>query len=142
MLVPSDNNPPETEKESEKETVIEKSKLVEKVDEVEEVVETEKITQTVTEKETVKTTEKTSGKIKEITSLEKGKWYIQIAAYKNIDNVNEIYSKYGKKYPVVVEKRGDISVVMIGPLSMDEYGTVLQRFKAFGFKDAFVKKGK
>ena len=87
-------------------------------------------------------TEKTSTEIKEIKTLEKGKYYIQIAAYKDVANISEVYKKYGEKYPVVVEKRGNISVVMIGPLSMDEYGTVLQRFKAFGFKDAFVKKGK
>ena len=30
--------------------------------------------------------------------------------------------------------------VLVGSLSMDEYGTVLNRFKSYGFKDAFVKK--
>jgi len=30
--------------------------------------------------------------------------------------------------------------VLLGPLGRDEYGTVLERFKAKGFKDAFVRK--
>ena len=30
--------------------------------------------------------------------------------------------------------------VLIGPLSVDEYGTVVARFKSYGFKDAFIRK--
>lgn len=123
VLVPSDENPPEVNPSS----LIAESVVVEEIEEpVEEV-------KPVVEKET-------SASIKYISSYEKGKYYIQIAAYKNIDNVNEVYSKYGKKYPIVVEKRGDKNVVLIGPLNVDEYGTVLQRFRSFGFKDAFIKK--
>ena len=77
-----------------------------------------------------------------IEKLEKQKYYIQIATYKNIQNVDKIYDEYGEKYPVVVEQRKDKNVVLIGPLSVDEYGTVVQRFKSFGFKDAFIRKGK
>ena len=139
ILVPAEDNPPAEETE-----VIEKE--VEKIVEIEKTSYLEETksesTEKVTEKISDKSSEKVSSNVKVITSLEKDRYYIQIAAYKNIDNVNEVSSKYGKKYPVVVEKRGDINVVMIGPLTMDEYGTVLQRFKAFGFKDAFVKKGK
>ena len=29
---------------------------------------------------------------------------------------------------------------MIGPLNMDEYGAVLNRFKKSGYKDAFLRK--
>ena len=65
-----------------------------------------------------------------------------LAKSKNIQNVDKIYDEYGEKYPVVVEQRKDKNVVLIGPLSVDEYGTVVQRFKSFGFKDAFIRKGK
>ena len=84
----------------------------------------------------------TSKKMIVIEKLEKQKYYIQIATYKNIQNVDKIYDEYGEKYPVVVEQRKDKNVVLIGPLSVDEYGTVVQRFKSFGFKDAFIRKGK
>ena len=30
--------------------------------------------------------------------------------------------------------------LMIGPLSVDEYAVVLERFKLYGYKDAFVRK--
>jgi hypothetical protein len=32
--------------------------------------------------------------------------------------------------------------VCIGPVSKDEYGAILERFKGLGFKDAFLRKGK
>jgi hypothetical protein len=29
---------------------------------------------------------------------------------------------------------------MVGPLNIDEYGSVDEKFKAYGFKDSFVRK--
>lgn len=80
-----------------------------------------------------------------IASLSKGSYYIQIGAYADAKNVRSILDKYGKKYPVAVEKttnkNGECLKVYIGPVMKDEYGAVLEKFKANGFKDAFVRKG-
>ena len=134
VLIPTEENPPVVETVEESEEVV-KEKSIEEVTE-------EDATDKVIE-EVVQPREKsTSKKMIVIEKLEKQKYYIQIATYKNIQNVDKIYDEYGEKYPVVVEQRKDKNVVLIGPLSVDEYGTVVQRFKSFGFKDAFIRKGK
>ncbi len=74
----------------------------------------------------------------------KGQIYIQIASYADGANVKKVIDAYGKKYPYVLEKtvakKGEVTKILIGPIGKDEYGAVLERFKKFGFKDAFVKK--
>ncbi|MCI5524253.1 MAG: SPOR domain-containing protein, partial [Spirochaetia bacterium] len=73
------------------------------------------------------------------SSLKKGFYYIQIAAYEKRENLEAVLDKYGK-YPIVfVKNSSGISKVLVGPLSVDEYGAVLAKFRSFGFKDAFVK---
>jgi len=77
-------------------------------------------------------------------SAKKGQIYIQIASYADSANVKKVIDTYGKKYPYVLEKavakKGEVTKILIGPIGKDEYGAVLERFKKFGFKDAFVKK--
>ncbi|MBQ0002523.1 MAG: SPOR domain-containing protein [Treponema sp.] len=127
ILVPSEENPPETEEAPVEEAVTEEIETVETVETpVEETVPVEK--------EFEAPVQVTSGE------YESGKWYIQIAVYSKQENVNEVIKKYGKKYPLFIDQKNGKNYVLIGPLSMDEYGAVLQRFKAFGYKDAFVKK--
>ena len=96
--------------------------------------------------EQAKTEQKTKTSVsqsyKVIESLPKGSYFVQLAAYKNQENVQNILEKYGSKYPISVQESNGKKIVLVGPLSVDEYGTVLQRFKAFGFKDAFLRKGK
>ncbi|AEE17181.1 SPOR domain-containing protein [Treponema brennaborense] len=77
--------------------------------------------------------------LKELTS---GSYYIQIATLAQEDNINAIIETYGIKYPIVLVplKSGSAYQIMIGPLSVDEYGTVLARFKSYGYKDAFLRK--
>ena len=77
-----------------------------------------------------------------LSDLKSGAYYIQIAVYKDSANISEIISKYGSHYPntLVPLKSGSAKQILIGPLSVDEYGTVLARFKANGFKDAFLRK--
>ena len=67
------------------------------------------------------------------------KYYVQIAVYKSAENVSEIANKYADRYPITVVQQGSKSPVLVGPLNVDEYGVVLERFKSYGFKDAFVK---
>lgn len=72
--------------------------------------------------------------------IKAGNWYIQIATCSKLESVENIVNQYGKKYPLVVVKldSGDMRV-LVGSLSSDEYPTILARFKAFGFKDAFAR---
>ncbi len=70
------------------------------------------------------------------------KYYVQIAVYKSAQNVEEIASKYGDRYPIAVIQSEGKNPVLVGPLNVDEYGVVLERFKSYGFKDAFVKFGR
>ncbi|MBC6713375.1 hypothetical protein [Treponema sp. Marseille-Q3903] len=77
-----------------------------------------------------------------IDNLESGKYYIQIATLTIDKNIMEIVDKYANNYPVsIVKMSGGIKKqIFIGPLSIDEYAVVLERFKSYGYKDAFVRK--
>lgn len=66
-------------------------------------------------------------------------YYIQIATMGNIKNIENILVKYSK-YPVSLIPAGKNYRVLVGPLSVDEYGAVFAKFKNAGFKDAFVRK--
>ena len=73
--------------------------------------------------------------------LESGKYYVQIATYSKVENVEKILSTYGSNYPIVCYQpsgRNDYQV-MIGGLNKDEYAIVLERFRKAGYKDAFLR---
>lgn len=80
--------------------------------------------------------------VNSLKDLDSSKYYIQIAALGNDANILELVNKYGKHYPiVVVPKEGTkVKYIFVGPLNVDEYKVVLERFKSYGFKDAFIKK--
>ena len=72
--------------------------------------------------------------------LAKNRWYVQIASYGNVENIEKTVSKYSK-YPLNLVPNGKGAYrVIVGPLNEDEYASVLKKFKAFGFKDAFLRK--
>ncbi|MBQ2530317.1 MAG: SPOR domain-containing protein, partial [Treponema sp.] len=73
------------------------------------------------------------------SGLKKGFYYVQIAALSDTDRIEKIIKEYGK-YPFALVKAGKAYRVLVGPLTLDEYGSVLEKFKSFGYKDAFVKK--
>ena len=77
-----------------------------------------------------------------LKDLESGKYYIQIAVYGNDENILEVINKYGNNYPITIVPMagGKTKQVLIGPVTMDEYKVVLERFKSYGFKDAFLRK--
>lgn len=81
-------------------------------------------------------------KVSSLKELESGKYYIQIAVLADEDNLKNTVSKFEKQYPVTLVPlaSGKATQVMIGPLGMDEYGAVLNRFKKSGYKDAFLRK--
>ena len=142
VLVPSEENPT---------AVLEKVAVESSENKVSESVKVEQdivafYEEPVKPEEQAKTEQKTKTSVsqsyKVIESLPKGSYFVQLAAYKNQENVQNILEKYGSKYPISVQESNGKKIVLVGPLSVDEYGTVLQRFKAFGFKDAFLRKGK
>ena len=147
VLVPVDDFPPVNEEvsvseEDEVETVDE-TPAVEEVSE-EPVVETQP---SVVEPVVIIPSPKTQDDFEKYTlnslsDLVSGKYYIQIAVLRDKANIQDIINKYGKHYPIVLvpTASGSAKQVMVGPLSVDEYGTVLARFKANGFKDAFLRK--
>ena len=77
-----------------------------------------------------------------LKNLESGKYYIQIAAYGSDENILDVINKYGNNYPITLVPMagGKTKQVLIGPVSVDEYKVVLERFKSYGFKDAFLRK--
>ena len=157
VLVPSEPNPP-VEEETENavdsiEPVVEQPQIVEdlKIADMP-VVEQTAAEQQVIENEPVAPASATvtvSGKydyrkctVESFDKLEKGKYYIQIAVLGNEDNIKTVFDKYNGKYPIrlIPHKNGTSKYVLIGPLSVDEYGTVLNRFKSYGYKDCFLRK--
>ena len=77
-----------------------------------------------------------------LKNLKSGKYYVQIGVYGDKANIKAIIDTYAGKYPVTLVPlaSGKATQVLIGPLSVDEYGTVLNRFKSYGDKDAFLRK--
>ena len=80
--------------------------------------------------------------VKTLDQLESGKYYVQVATFAEQENIDNLLSAYGSKYPFVMVplKSGKAMQMMIGPLNVDEYGAILARFKNFGFKDSFLRK--
>lgn len=80
--------------------------------------------------------------VSDLKCLESGKYYVQIAIYNDNVNVRGVLDKYSENYPMVIvpTSSGNANQVMVGPLNIDEYGTVLNRFKSYGYKDAFLRK--
>ena len=81
-------------------------------------------------------------KVESLKNLESGKYYIQIAVLADESNLKATVSKFENQYPVTLVPlaSGKATQVLIGPLNMDEYGAVLNRFKKSGYKDAFLRK--
>ena len=77
-----------------------------------------------------------------VKNLRSGCYYVQVASLGNTDNIKNFVDKYSCKYPIVLVQNSGKTVyqMMVGPLNIDEYGSVDEKFKAYGFKDAFVRK--
>ena len=151
VLVPAEENPPVVE-----ETVVEESTEIK--EEVSEIVEEKapvesNIPETVAPvvEETIVTpivepapaaTSYEKYIVPSLKDLESGKYYIQIATLGDDANIMEIVNKYGNNYPITIVPKtsGNAKQVMIGPITIDEYGALLERFKSYGFKDAFLRK--
>lgn len=151
VLVPAENNPPSEEKEelsnnvlSDENNIVENAKRETVSDKTAEVKMSEVKESEIEVKSEVQKApyDFSSFTLESLKSLESGKYYIQIAVLSDENNIKSIFDKYYGKYPIVLVplKSGAAKQVLIGPLSVDEYGTVLQRFKSYGYKDAFLRK--
>jgi hypothetical protein len=80
-----------------------------------------------------------------IGSMEKGKHYVQIAAYSNTESVEYEISRIDKNLPMAVMNAGSedkpVYRVLIGPISAWESGAILERCK-LTYGGAFVWQGK
>ncbi len=150
VLVPADSNPPEDEKDEVVDLVEE-----DELEAIDEPVELKPLPATSKNAASVNITREAPliSKFETTTSYEKyivpslkelesGKYYIQIAVYSTDENILEVINKYGSNYPItIVPMAGGVrKQVLVGPVTMDEYAVVLERFKSYGFKDAFLRK--
>ncbi len=77
-----------------------------------------------------------------LKELQDGAYYVQISTLSNPENIETVLDTYADTYPLVIVplESGAAYQILVGPLGVDEYGTVQSKFKAFGFKDAFLRK--
>ncbi|MDR2785912.1 MAG: SPOR domain-containing protein [Treponema sp.] len=79
-----------------------------------------------------------------ISRLEKGKYYLQLAAYTLPELVETELLKISTVYPLAVQEDGSAGKplyrILIGPVNLGESGALLQRFKVSGYRDAFIRK--
>jgi hypothetical protein len=77
-----------------------------------------------------------------IFHLDRGKFYVQLAAFDTEESVENAVRSIDRNYKPVVYKDGDHWYrVLLGPLNQGESAAVLQRFRSIGYRDAFVRRG-
>jgi cell division protein FtsN len=75
-----------------------------------------------------------------ITELDRGKFYVQIAAFDSAKSVEDALKQIDLNYQPVIYKDGDVWYrILLGPLNQGESAALLQRFKSIGYSDAFVR---
>jgi hypothetical protein len=87
---------------------------------------------------------KTIHKVPVITSLELGKHYIQLGAFRNIESAGNEINRIGSSYPLLILDSGvpdkPMYCILLGPLNQGESQAILERFKSTGYKDAFIRR--
>jgi len=79
--------------------------------------------------------------IRTIDRLDRGKYYVQVAALPS-DLVENVFMQIDRGFaPVVFKGADNVYRILIGPLNQGESAAVLVRFKSIGYKDAFVRIG-
>ena len=142
ILVPAEPNPPVVEEETSENTEVasETTETTESTEPAETKDEVAESVNVVTEKADEYDFDKYT--VPSIKQLKSKSYYVQIAVLSDKANIKAILDKYSSNYPItlVPMASGKATQVLVGPLSVDEYGTVLNRFKAYGYKDAFLRK--
>jgi hypothetical protein len=75
-----------------------------------------------------------------ITALERGKYYVQLAAYTRFDAVEQALSSIGHEFPLAIQAEGALYKILLGPVNLGEGGALVQRFKGSGYRDAFIRR--
>lgn len=77
-----------------------------------------------------------------LKELQGGAYYVQISTLSSPENIEAVLDTYAATYPMVIVplESGAAYQILVGPLGVDEYSTILSKFKAYGFKDAFLRK--
>ncbi len=121
VLVPTDSKPPEN---MDTEPDIQETDVVENVTEPDKVVEPDNVIVNLNIDEAF-------GRI----------YYIQLAAFSDFSSAQTLKGKYSNDYPVEIFSldTNNLHKVVIGPLNKDEGGTLLYRFRALGYEDAFLR---
>jgi hypothetical protein len=77
-----------------------------------------------------------------IADLERGKYYLQLAAYNKAESVEKELTRIGSAWPLTVQASGSpeqpLYRILVGPVNLGESGALLQRFKGSGYADAFI----
>jgi hypothetical protein len=78
-----------------------------------------------------------------ITELEKGKYYVQLGAYRSAASIESALLKLDPGYPLKVQPTGSadnpLYRLLVGPVNLGESGALVQRFKGSGYRDAYVR---
>jgi hypothetical protein len=84
-----------------------------------------------------------SSSIPVISSLERGKYYVQIGAFSRAELIEAAVYRIDESYPLTIQNAGSdakpVYRLLLGPLNLGESGAMLQRVKSVGYKDAFVR---
>jgi hypothetical protein len=73
-------------------------------------------------------------------TLKSGAYYVQIAALTNEGTIRNILAAYDEAYPMALAEIASKTYrVLVGPLTADECGVVLARFRNKGYADAFLR---
>ncbi|MDR2376717.1 MAG: SPOR domain-containing protein [Treponema sp.] len=77
--------------------------------------------------------------------MEKGKYYVQLGAFRSIASVESALLTINPGYPVNVQNSGSAEEPMyrllVGPVNLGESGALVQRFKGSGYRDAYIRTG-
>jgi len=80
--------------------------------------------------------------IRTIDRLDRGKYYVQVAALP-ADLIESTLMQIDRSFsPAVFKGADNVYRILIGPLNQGESAAVLVRFKSIGYKDAFVRIGR
>ncbi|MDA3812446.1 MAG: hypothetical protein PF518_19180 [Spirochaetaceae bacterium] len=77
-----------------------------------------------------------------VRELRNGGSYLQLGIYGSVEVLYSHIEKINKSYPSIVLTMGDennqLYKLLIGPISRDEKGIILTRFRSQGYEDAFL----
>jgi cell division septation protein DedD len=75
--------------------------------------------------------------------LEKGKYYVQLGAYRSTASIESALLRIDPGYPLIVQPLGNADSplyrLLVGPVNLGESGALVQRFKGLGYQDAYVR---